>query len=166
MNDHRCTECGELHLSPPTHKEVLSKLKLVMLRRAADHVIETMSNDFMVRDISKPEEYSMFHNFQKLRYHGLVAPARDGVGRKIKGRWLITRNGWAFLRGDIELSKYVLVSGNHIKERSDEKTTCNRVAQGSVEITTRFEYFSDDNKPVGFRPVAPISKPIQETLAI
>ncbi len=135
-----------------------------MLRRAADHVMRTMDNDFMVRDISEPEEYSMFHNFQKLRYHGLVTPVRDAAGGRIKGQWLITRNGWAFLRGEIELSKYVLVSNNHIKDRSEEKVSLRNVNAGVLEITTRFEYFDDNNQPVGLRPAVPTPKPIQESL--
>ncbi len=83
---------------------------------------------------------------------------------KIKGQWLITRNGWAFLRGEIELSKYVLVSNNHIKERSDEKVTHRNVNAGVMEITTAFEYFDDNNRPVGLRPSAPAPKPVQESL--
>lgn len=150
---HFCSNCGEIHLPAPAHKEVLNKMKVVMLRRAADHVIKTMDNKFMVREISRPEEYSMFHNFQKLRYHGLIAPIRDENGKKLKGQWLITRNGWAFVRGEIELSKFVLVANNHIRERSEKKVSLREVNAQVLEIQTRFEYFDVNNKPIGLRPL-------------
>jgi hypothetical protein len=153
---HLCSECNEPHRVSPAHKEVLNKMKLTMLSVAAKHIMKTMSNNFMVRDIAQPDEFKLFNNFQKLRYHGLVTPARDDAGNRIKGRWLITRNGWGFLRGDIELPQYVIVRDNHIEERADRKVTLREVDSGAMEIVTNFFYFDENNKPVGMRPVAPI----------
>lgn len=157
-HNHFCSVCKKIHIVQPAkeaRKEHLNKMKLIMLRTAAQHVMKTMSNDFMVRDIADPEEFKLFNNFQKLRYHGLVTPTRDGAGKRIKGHWLITRNGWAFLRGDIMLPRYVLVQDNHIEGRADEDVSLRQVASQDFEIVTQFEYFDDNNKPVGLRPAQP-----------
>lgn len=156
METHKCSVCNEDHVVRRQHKEILNKLKLVMLKRAAEHVIRTMDNNFMVRDISEPEEYSVFHNFQKLRYHGLTTPMRDAAGKRMKGSWLITRNGWAFLRGEIELPKYVMISENTIKSRSEELVTLRQVDASQFEIQTQFEYFDEANNPIGLRPSTPV----------
>jgi hypothetical protein len=146
-----CNKCGQKIQTP--HKEELNAMKLGLLRRAADHVMDTMVNDFRVRDFAKPEEFKRFHNFQKLRYHGLVTPVRDrDTGQRIKGRWLITRNGWAFLRGDIGISKYVLVKNNSIVGYSDKQINVYAISHGLDAIQTTFEYFDDSGQPVGFRP--------------
>lgn len=128
-------------------------MKLTMLRKAASHVIETMSNDFMVRDIAEPEQFKLFNNFQKLRYHGLVTPVLDSNKRRMKGRWLITRNGWDFLRGNRSLPDWVLVKENRITEKSEHLIAISEVSR-DFEIATHFEYFDENNNPVGLRPNA------------
>ena len=154
MTDHFCT-CGEIHKVKQAHKEVLNNMKLVMLRAAATHVIKTMDNDFKVYDFATEKQFKLFHNFQKLRYHGLITPVRDADNKRIKGRWLITRNGWEFLRGKKQMHAYVLVKDNRIVERSPEMVNLRDVATDMFEISTRFEYFDNNNKPVGLRPGVP-----------
>lgn len=147
-----CESCGQK--VQEAHKEEFSVMKLLLLRRAASHVMDTMTNDFRVREFAKPEEFKRFHNFQKLRYHGLITPVKDKqTGQRIKGRWLITRNGWAFLRGELAIPKYVLVKNNSIQSRSDTTVRVGDVYYGSEAIQTTFEYFDDDGNPVGYRPM-------------
>ncbi len=74
-----CSSCGQK--IQESHKELLSRHKLTMLKRAASHVKSTMRNDFMVRDIAGPEEFKTYNSFQKLRYHGLVAPVRGATNQ-------------------------------------------------------------------------------------
>lgn len=146
-----CQSCGQK--IQEAHKEEFSAMKLSMLKQAAGHVMSTMRNDFKVRDFATPEEFKRFNNFQKLRYHGLVTPVRDRVTQqRIKGRWLITRQGWAFLRGELEISKFVLVKNNQIVSHSDTKVGVRSIYYGSEAIQTTFEYFDDSGSPVGFRP--------------
>lgn len=54
------------------------------------------------------------NNFQKLRYFGLVHHVKDQDGNRKAGRWLITRNGWAFLRGDLAIPDFVMTFRNKI----------------------------------------------------
>jgi len=50
---------------------------------------------------------------------------------------------------------YVLVKDNRIVERSPEMVSLRDIATDMFEISTRFEYFDDNNKPVGLRPGVP-----------
>lgn len=152
-----CHSCGQP--IKETHKETLSKQKLTMLQTAARLVMETGVNDFRKRDVgdfaSSPTAYN---NFQKLRYHGLITQVKkDGV--KHRDRWLITRNAWAFLRGEIELPKWVMVRNNHIDEnfpRCQDLIGVKDVYRGAEEIVTTFEYFDHDTgEQIGFKPVTP-----------
>lgn len=150
-----CECCGQV--IKQAHKEVLNKSKLIMLKAGAKRVIETGKNEFMVRDIADPSEFKLYNNFQKLRYHGLVTPARDEANHRVKGKWLITRNGWAFLRGEIQMPAYVIIKNNTVESRADRTVGFKDVWRGEECICTVFEYFDDDGKMVGVRPI------VQET---
>jgi DNA-binding PadR family transcriptional regulator len=158
-----CHTCGQK--IQQTHKEQLNKMKLTMLKEAANHVKATMKNDFKKSDLPT-QNHSEYANFQKLRYHGLITPTRDKAGNRIRGRWLITRQGWAFLRGELDLAAHVLVKNNHIVGKSKRTLNVKDVYRGSEEVVTVFEYFDDDGRPVGIRPLPRGANPLQGKLAI
>lgn len=145
----RCDHCGQR--IQMQRKEVLGKGKIRMLKAAASHVMATMQNDFMVRDISAPEEYKLYSNFHHLRFHGIVAKVKKD-GKIVPRHWLVTRNGWAFLRGDIDLPAYVLVKDNEVKSRADKRVMLKDLLHGEDYIQTNFEYFDDNGNPIGVRP--------------
>jgi len=157
----RCNHCGQR--IQMQRKEVLGAGKIRMLKAAASHVMATMQNDFMVRDISAPEEYKLYSNFHHLRFHGIVAKVKKD-GKVVPRHWLVTRNGWAFLRGDIPLPKYVLVKDNAIQSRADQTIYLKDRLGGEDYIQTSFEYFDDDGNPVGVRPHYPQSSDKQARL--
>lgn len=149
-----CGECGRP--KPQAHKESMDKTRLQMLQKAAQRVVDTGVNDFKKKDLGLAEfGQSAYGNFTRLRYHGLITPVRDQNKKRIKGRWLITRNGWAFLRGEFQIHKYVLVKNNEITSRSDERIGLRDVWFGAEIMQTTFEYFDDDGRMVGVRPIAP-----------
>ncbi len=155
--DKKCESCGQR--IQQTRKETLSKMKLTMLRSAADQVIRTGKNDFMVRDISDPEEFKLYSNFHHLRFHGIIAKVKKD-GKVVPRHWLVTRNGWAFLRGDIQLPKYVMVRNNGIESRADVMVTLGDVWHGADFLQTTFEYFDHETgEPIGYRPVLSKSSP-------
>ncbi len=125
-----------------SHKETLTRHKVEILRTLSQHVIETGKNEVPLRILRN--DINAYNNAQKLRYHGLIFQVRRGV-------WGITRNGWAFLRGDLDLPTFVRIENNHIVAWSDVKVNIRRVYQGSTEVVTTFEYFIGD-QPVGLRP--------------
>lgn len=61
-----------------------------------------------------------YNNFQKLRYFGLIAKVRNSDGGHIGGHWLLTRNGGAFLRGELPIRRWVKTFRNEIVERGDD----------------------------------------------
>jgi len=144
----KCEHCGQE--IKQAYKEVLSKHKLTMLQRAARYIMERRVNDYDLHDMI--HEHNDYTNFQKLRFHGLVHHVTDKNGRKVRGHWLITRNGWAFLRGELQLPKFVLVKNNGVVTRSEETISVRDVYRGSEAIITMFEYFDDNGNMVGVRP--------------
>ena len=58
--------------------------------------------------------HSEFTNFQKLRFHALVAKTDD------EGYWLITARGGQFLRGEVPVSKTVSTFRNKVVGHSPE----------------------------------------------
>lgn len=151
MSSHTCPHCGEQHEVKNVRREMLNKHKLTMLKIAAQHVVETNVNDFKLSELSG--DVNNYTNWQKLRYHGLVHHVKkNGVIQR--GRWLITRNGWAFLRGELELPKWVDVKENTIRDRAPQTIGVKDVYRGSEAINTTFLYFDDYGTPVGVRPTA------------
>lgn len=144
----KCAHCGSF--VPLAHKETLSKHKLTMLQTAANHVKATHVNDFALSDLSA--DSNNYNNFQKLRYHGLVHHVKDN-GVVKRGHWLITRRGWQFLRGEIEINKWVKVKQNELVEWSTETIGVKDVYRGAEAIVTTFEYFDDNGNMVGVRPL-------------
>lgn len=163
-HSHECSVCNEPHYVQPAHKESLTKIKVKMLKAAAQHVILTGVNDFKKSDLPD-QNHSEYANFQKLRYHGLIAQVTQG-GERVRDRWLITRQGWEFLRGKKSLHKYIMVKDNHTQKegRSDVLVTLLDVLKGGEYLETRFEYFDDAGKMVGLYPKMPPEVMVQETL--
>lgn len=168
MSTHLCSRCNQPHVVQDAHKEHLTKIKCEMLKKAANHVIETGVNNFKKSDVAGMRENSAYGNFQKLRYHGLAVQVREN-GNKHRDRWLITRNGWAFLRGELKLPKFVMVKDNHALEngRSDTLISLLDVLRGGEYLETTFEYFDEQTGAmIGRRPVAFTDQPLQVGLAI
>lgn len=145
-----CEGCGQR--LPQARKESLSKIKAEILMSAGELVASTMTNRFKLKDVAACTEPSHYNNFQKLRYHGLIAKLKID-GQIVRNEWVITRNGFRFLRGRIGLPKHVLIKQNHVVERSDVLLTLTDVWRGAPYLESSFEYFDDDNNPVGLRPV-------------
>lgn len=150
-NPHFCSECGEIHKLQPAHKEAITKILLDGLQAAAKSIIARSKNDFDLHELFG--QYNIYNNFQKLRYFGLVHHVTDKFTKaKVRGHWLITRNGWAFLRGELLVHKWVKVRDNHIIEHSPDLIGVRDVYRGSDILTTTFEYFDENGQPMGVKP--------------
>ena len=87
---------------------------LIKLKRA---VIETNQNDIhLIEDMKGRNELTRneWTNFSKLRFHALVAHVTDEEGKRVQGRWLLTKRGNQFLRGEIDVPQYVRTMNNHV----------------------------------------------------
>lgn len=157
MAEHKtCDACGQQ--IKQAHKETMNKNLLTGLQAASKSIIASGRNDFDLHELF--DAYNLYNNFQKLRYFGLVHHVRDAHGTAVRGHWLITRNGWAFLRGELEVHKWVKIRSNHIIERSPEIISVRDVFYGADVIQTTFEYFDDAGRPVGVRPYRRQSKQV------
>lgn len=164
-NSHLCSECGELHVVRGTRAHRLTKQGLLMFKKACLHVIDTKVNDFKKTDLDLHEfGDAAYGNFPSLRYFGLITPVKDRqTGQPIKGRWLITRNGWAFLRNEYQIHKEVTIKNNTIVNRSDELVSIVEVYRGAEYVQTNFAYFDDHGNIVALRPGRQV-KPLQASL--
>lgn len=111
----KCPHCGA---NMKIWKHALS-LGLVLTFRKFGLAIKTKR----VNDIDLQKEIELtkneYNNFQKLRYFGLVHHVKDQDGNRKAGRWLVTRNGWAFLRGDLQIPEYVRTFRNKIYDKTE-----------------------------------------------
>lgn len=142
------------------HKEVLNRHKAEMLKRAAEYVLETGRNDIPLKTVAT--DITFYNNFQKMRYHGLIHHYRDAQGNRVRGHWLITKNGWAFRRGEISLPAEVTVRDNAIINRSAQHVHVRDLLRGVDYPAVTFEYEDQYGNPVGVRPVS--GMPQQEAL--
>lgn len=87
-------------------------------------VCEKGQNRVSKRELSL--NHTEYGNFQKLRFHGLIAKYKEG-GEWIKGTWLLTRRGRQFLGGEIRIPVSVQTFRNHIVAYSAETVTISEV---------------------------------------
>lgn len=79
-----------------------------------------------VNDVHKTEDMELNRsessNFSTLRQAGLIARVLDANDNPIRGRWLLTSRGGAFLRGELAIPKRVWTMNNHpIKNQPEEE---------------------------------------------
>jgi len=146
-----------LDIFRPSRKENIDKLKVLMLKRAAQHVIDTKKPVFRKSELNLIDfGQSAYGRFGALRFHGLIAKMKDDDGKVIKGEWIITRRGWAFLRGDDSgrINKFVYMQDNHIREDLERGPLVSLVDvfKGADFMQTNFEYVDVKGNFVGVRP--------------
>ena len=125
------------------HKEKLSRHKIEMLKKAVQYVNQHNKNEIPISIFRG--EINDYNNWQKNRFHGLIFKVK-------RGTWGITKQGGQFLRGELDLPKWVIIQDNHIIERSQRRVNIRHAYQGSTVVHTTFEYFRD-NEPIGIRPL-------------
>ena len=112
--DEKCPHCGA---RMKIWKHNLSLGLVVTLRRFGQAVKEKGENDIHLQKETEMTK-NQYNNFQKLRYFGLVHHVKNGEGVRKAGRWLITRNGWDFLKGKIPMTEYMKTFRNRLYAKS------------------------------------------------
>lgn len=108
-----CANCGE---SMKAYWHSLTSGLVGDLIKAIEFVRTNNKNCFhLAKDLQLTK--SQYNNFQKLRFHALVAKDKD---HKEAGYWLITKRGGQFLRGEVEVPRRVQTFRNSVIEHSDE----------------------------------------------
>ena len=96
-----------------------------------------LSNDL---NLSK----NQYNNFQKLRYHGLIAHYKDPITKEYEsGYWIVTKRGNQFCKNELFVPKKLLIFRNRIQERSEEKINFRDVL---TEENTPHWYQKEDYK--------------------
>jgi len=115
-NEEKCAYCGASlkkywHRLTPGLVGTLVKFRSAVVRKNRNslHVPEEI-------DLTKSE----YNNFQKLRFHALVAKARENGERKT-GYWLLTKRGASFLKGEIDVPVAVQTYRNMVVERAEQR---------------------------------------------
>jgi hypothetical protein len=110
-----CPCCGA---KMKLHWHRLNKGLVNVLIKFRQQVIAKGKNEVQISELGLTT--SEFCNFQKLRYHAMIAKCRDGEGKRIGGYWLLTRRGNQFVKGLIEVPIKVGTFRNVIRKKSTE----------------------------------------------
>lgn len=108
-------------------------------------------NDINPNRECKSMTHTELANFQKLRFHALVAKVKVD-GAHVSGHWLLTGRGNQFLHGE-RIPLKVFIFRNKIEERSEETVDIREVLRSSElpvfdeksDYLARYERVSDRN---------------------
>lgn len=106
----KCNSCGASmkmwwHMvTPGLVGDLIKAIEFVKANKNEFHLQKNLN-------LSKNE----YNNFQKLRFHGLVAKVKDR-----SGYWLITKRGGHFLRGEMEIPVGVLTFRNKVVDHTEK----------------------------------------------
>ena len=126
-----CANCGE---SMKSYWHNISPGLVAGLIKAIEFVSRNNRNYFHLAqdlNLSKTE----YNNFQKLRFHALVAHV-DGK----PGYWLITKRGGQFLRGETTIPKSVKTFRNRVMDHSEELVHIENYKHHFPEFQSEFAY--------------------------
>ena len=94
-------------------------------------------NLFMMRDLKL--DHSEYGNFQKLRFHALIAKKKQD-GEKVERVWLITQRGADFLKGTIQIPDRVQTFRNKVVDHSPELVTVRDVMKSDPYWESDFSF--------------------------
>jgi hypothetical protein len=110
-----CPCCGA---KMTLHWHRLSKGLVQTLVKFKSKVLEKGENKVHISELEF--NTTEFCNFQKLRYHAMIAKYKDKDGKRVGGYWLLTRRGSQFCKGNISVPDKVATFRNIIRKKSTE----------------------------------------------
>lgn len=160
MSDkHYCTNCGA-PLDP--HWERLSPGLVKALMKFGRAVWEQRNYKLHItNDLSDPAlklTHVELSNFQKLRFHGLIAKDEDENGRRERdGYWILTTRGNLFLKNKLAVPYRVHVNRNRVlHDHEPQRKVTIADFRGKVpNFDRQFEYEIINGQVVADRPVQP-----------
>ena len=140
----RCPQCGA-SLKKYWHRLTPGLVKTLV--KVYARVCEKGKNIIDKKELQLT--HSEYGNFQKLRFHGLIA--KNIVdGEWIKGEWVITHRGAQFLHGEIQIPIRVLTFRNRVEDHDEILVTVRDVIGTQPYFEKDFDY--------------QIAKPVQASL--
>lgn len=148
-----CEHCGA-RMSRYWHK--LTPGLITTLVKVYTAVVENQIN--LVHKSELDLDHSEYGNFQKLRFHALIAKHRVD-GKWISGTWVITKRGADFLKGIIKVPDRVKTYRNKVEAHSDRLVNVAEVMRSNPyweehsdfvnqETTLAFLDHSDKEEPI------------------
>ncbi len=152
MEEH-CPTCGA---SMKAYWHRLSPGLVTTLKKIYDRVVAKNENK-----VSKHElvlTHSEYGNFQKLRFHGMIA--RYKVRKSWdRATWLITRRGGQFLRGEIRVPERVRTFRNAVTGHAEELVNIKDVLGTEPYFDQKFSFeFVDLFDDGDYTPGIPVKK--------
>lgn len=113
----KCPHCGA---SMKMYWHRLNAGLVHALVKVYTRVVEKNENKVSKKEIKLT--HSEYGNFQKLRFHALIAKYKEN-GQWVRGTWLLTHRGAQFLRGEIQIPRKVQTFRNKITAHDEEYVT-------------------------------------------
>lgn len=133
MNEETCEHCGA-KLRHYWHRITPGLVKILV---KCYEYASTHENLFMMKDLNL--DHSEYGNFQKLRFHGLIAKNKvDGVVQERV--WLLTHRGAEFLKGTIQIPVRVQTFRNRVEDHDSELVTVTDVMRSDPYWESNFSY--------------------------
>lgn len=134
MQNTKCPHCGA---SMKANEYKLTRGFVVLFHKIAKVVLEKKQNvvDFgesgdLVKYGFSKTEYTVAN---KLQHWGLIAHVQQD-GKNLRGKWLITRLGWAFLKNEASVPMSVYVFRRKTVEKSEQQVTISQFPEVAEHI--------------------------------
>lgn len=119
---HTCSKCGNTITcstpEPKTYRYRVDDTDVSALRKIHQYVLEQGTYLVDMRQVHL--NHTEHDRTTQLRFHGLLAKARNAKGAHIPATWVLTRRAADFLRGTLNIPKYVYTKKNVVIGHSDE----------------------------------------------
>ena len=130
--ENKITKCPCCKANLTMHWHRMSKGLANSLIKFKQEVIKRNRNKIHIKDevlFTKSE----YNNFQKLRYHGMVAKCIDPITKKHEaGYWLLTRRGNQFVKNQLSIPMSVQTFRNKIVKKHELGIYISHVLAGEV----------------------------------
>jgi len=134
MKTNRCSYCGA-SLKRYWHRVTPGLVRVLV--QCYKKVSEEGKNRFSMKDLKL--DHSEYGNFQKLRFHALIAKHKID-GEVVKREWLITKRGADFLKGLIEIPVKVQTFRNRVIDHDADLIKIRDVMKSEPYWEEDFEY--------------------------
>jgi hypothetical protein len=132
----QCPYCGA-SLKEYWHK--LTPMLVNGLVKMKQKILNKNENRIHLQDdlsLSKTE----YNNFQKLRFHGLIAHCKNEDGSRDSGYWLITKRGNDFLYGKIKVPARVKTFRNKVIDHDEKLVSIDEIIHMIPFSEQEFQY--------------------------
>jgi len=133
----KCPHCGAA-MNKYWHKLTPGLVKTLI--EVYKHVSASGENKVSKKELKL--NHSQYGNFQKLRFHALIAKYKVN-GEWHKGEWLITQRGADFLKCTIQIPEKVQTFRNRVEDHSPELVTVADVMRSDPYWQTDFKTDTD-----------------------